>query len=269
MRNPSRLNQALQLLHCGGSPRQIQSALDQVNVGQRALPTGQRVQELNNSERFQNQLSDDRMMDNISDPWDGSYTSGGPDVFEQMQEQSIMDRIGLPSFGSGNPRISLNTPPRELSPAELRAQQATKKIINDKLMLLGLGALATGSTAAVINNRQGDDKNANIILNPVTGAVVGTGLAAGAGGLAGFYMNNTPSREMAVDMSRDRKRGSGNGYQRDAAFERDYGKKYDRKVRQRGIRGGMKGAAIGAGGVALLQLLGALKNENAGRDYLI
>ena len=50
MRNPSRLNQALQLLHGGGSPRQIQSALDQVNVGQRALPTGQRVQELKQRE---------------------------------------------------------------------------------------------------------------------------------------------------------------------------------------------------------------------------
>ena len=76
-------------------------------------------------------------------------------------------------------------------------------------------------------------------------------------------MNNTPSREMAVDMSKDRKRGSGSGYERDAAFEKNYGKKnYDRKVKQRGICGGMKGAAIGAGGVALLQLLGAMENDN-------
>jgi hypothetical protein len=264
MRNFSRMQQALELLQGGGSPRQIQSALDRVDLGQRALPSGQKVRELNNSERFQNQLSDDRMMENISDPWDGSYTSRDSDVFEQLQEQSMMERFGLPSFGSGNSRVSLSTPPRELSPAELKAQQATRDIINNKLMQIGLGGLAAGSTAAVINNQQGDDKDSSIILNPVTGAVVGTGIAAGLGGLTGYHLTNAPSREMALDMSKDRKRGSGNGYQRDAAFERDYGKKYDRKVRERGNRGGMKGAAIGAGGVALLQLLDAMKNDGSG-----
>ena len=263
MRNISRLTKALELLNGGGSPRQIQSALDQVNVGQRALPGGTNVRELKASEQIQNQLSDDRMMDNISDPWDGSYTSRDSDVFEQMQEQSIMERIGLPSLGSGNSRVSLTTPPRDLSPAELRAQQATRDIINNKLMQLGLGGLAAGSTAAVINNQQGDDRDANVILNPVTGAVVGTGIAAGLGGLTGYHLTNAPSREMAVDMSKDRKRGSGNGYQRDAAFERDYGKKYDRKVRERGIRGGLRGASAAAGGVALLQLIDAL-NKNVG-----
>ena len=262
MRNLSRLDQALQLLNGGGSPRQIQSALDQVSVGQRALPGGTNVRELANEQQLKDRLSDELLMDSVTDPWEGSYTVREPDAFEQMDEQRLMESVGMPSFGSGNPRVTLTTPASDLSPAELRAQQATRDIINNKLMQLGLGGLAVGSTAAVINNQQGDDEDANLILNPVTGALVGTGIAAGGGGLAGFYMNNTPSREMAVDMSKDRKRGSGSGYERDAAFEKNYGKKYDRKVKQRGIRGGMKGAAIGAGGVALLQLLGAMENDN-------
>ena len=262
MRNLSRLNKAMELLNGGGSPRQIQSALNQVSLDQRSLPGGTNVRELQNQQMLRERLNDERLVDEISDPWSGSYSTREADVFEDMAERTLMDQVGVPSFNPNNSKVSLDTLVVELSPRELKAQQATRKIINDKLMLLGLGALATGSTAAVINNSQGDDQGADIIVNPVTGTLVGTGLAAGAGGLAGFYMNNTPSREMAVDMSKDRKRGSGNGYQRDAAFERDYGRKYDRKVRERGIRGGLKGAAIGAGGVALLELLGAMQNDN-------
>lgn len=262
MRNISPLNQALQLLNGGESPRQIQSVLDQVNVGQRALPGGTNVRELDNERQLQDRLADERLMDSVTDPWEGSYTVREPDAFEQMDEQRLMDSIGMPSFGSGNSRVSLTTPASELSAAELRAQQATRDIINKKLMQLGLGGLAVGSTAAVINNQQGDDRDANLILNPVNGSLVGTGVAAGLGGLTGYTLNNTPSAAMALDMARDRKRGSGSSYERDAAFERDYGRKYDRKVKQRGVRGGMKGAAIGAGGVALVQLLGAMQNDN-------
>lgn len=69
------------------------------------------------------------------------------------------------------------------------------------------------------------------MLNSVTGTLVGTGLAASDGDLTGFDMHNTPSREMAVDMSQERNRGSGNWYQRNAAFERDFGKKYDLRVK--------------------------------------
>ena len=69
------------------------------------------------------------------------------------------------------------------------------------------------------------------MLNSVTGTLVGTGLAASYSALSGFDMNNTPSREMAVDMSKERNRGSGNRYQRNAAFERDFGKKYDLRVK--------------------------------------
>ena len=264
MRNISRLNQALQLLNGGGSPKQIQSAIDKVELGRRELPVGTRVREENNRQLLQDRLADERMMNDIDDPWSGSYAVREPDAFEDMTEQALMSSIGSPSF---NRKVTLETPAAELSPRELKAQQATRKIINNKLAQLGLGGLAAGSTAAVINNSQGDDQDANIIINPVTGTLVGTGLAAGAGGLTGFYMNNTPSAEMALAMAQDRKRGSGSGYERDAAFEKNYGKRYDRQVKQRGIRGGMKGAAIGAGGVALLQLLDAMKND--GSDVLI
>lgn len=225
MSNLSRLDQALQLLNGGGSPRQIQSALDHMNVGQRALPGGTNVRELANERLLKDRLSDERLMDSVTDPWEGSYTVREPDAFEQMDEQRLMDSIGMPSFGSGNSRVSLTTPSSELSPAELRAQQATRDIINKKLMQLGLGGLAIGSTAAVINNQQGDDRGPNLILNPVTGSLVGTGIAAGLGGLTGYTLNNTPSAAMALDMARDRKRGSGSSYERDAAFDKNYGKK--------------------------------------------
>ena len=72
MRNISRLNQALQLLNGGGSPRQIQSSLDQVNVGQRALPGGTNVRELANERKLKDRLSDERLMDSVTDPWEGS-----------------------------------------------------------------------------------------------------------------------------------------------------------------------------------------------------
>ena len=53
-------------------------------------------------------------------------------------------------------------------------------------------------------------------------------------------MSQTPTAEMALAV--DRKRGSGSGYDRDAACEKKYSKKYDRQVKQRGIRGGLRGA---------------------------
>lgn len=264
MRNISRLNQALQLLNGGGSPRQIQSALNKVELGRAELPVGTRVREENNRQLLEDRLADERMMNNIDDPWSGSYVMREPDAFEDMTEQALMSSVGSPSF---NRKVSLDTPVEEMTPRELKAQQATRKIINDKLMMLGLGALATGSTAAVINNTQGDDRDANLIVNPVTGTVVGTGIAAGLGGLTGYHLSNAPSQAMAVDMAKDRKRGSGSGYERDAAFERDYGKKYDRKVKQRAVRGGLRGASAGAGAVALLQLIDAINNK--GNDVFI
>lgn len=260
MRNISRLNQALQLLNGGGSPKQIQSALDKVELGKRELPVGTRVREENNRQLFEDRLADERMMNDIEDPWSGSYAVREPDAFEDMAEQALMSSVGVPSF---NRKVTMETPANELTPLEFKAQQATRKIINNKLAQLGLGGLAVGSTAAVINNSQGDDQDANVLINPVTGTLVGTGLAAGVGGLTGFYMNNTPSAEMALAMAQDRKRGLGSGYERDIAFEKNYGKKYDRQVKQRGIRGGMKGAAIGVGGAALLQLIDAIKNEGS------
>lgn len=263
MRNISRLDQALKLLNGGGAPRQIQSAIDKAAVGVSDLPrSGSFAREDINKQMLEQRLDAERDLNMVEDPWTGTYETYVPeqDGLDLMREQALMESVALPST---NRKISLDTPVEELTPRELKAQQATRKIIDDKLMMLGLGALASGSTAAVINNSQGDDRDANLILNPVTGTLVGTGLAAGAGGLVGYNLSNAPSREMAVEMSKNRKRGSGNGYQRDAAFERDYGKKYNRQVRQRGIRGGLKGASVAAGGVALLQLLNAINDEGA------
>ena len=263
MRNISRLNQALQLLNGSGSPRQIQSAIDKVDLDQRYLPGGTNVRELQNQQLLRERLDDERLMEEIADPWSGSYTTREADAFEDMAERTLMDQVGVPSLNPNNRKVTMETPANELTPRELKAQQATRKIINNKLAQLGLGGLAAGSTAAVINNSQGDDQDANVIINPVTGTLVGTGIAGGLGGLTGFYMNNTPSAEMALAMAQDRKRGSGSGYERDMAFEKNYGKKYDRQVKQRGIRGGMKGAAIGVGGAALLQLIDAIKNDGS------
>lgn len=263
MRNLARLDQAMALLNGGGSPKQIRSAIDKIDINQRYLPGGTNVRELQNQQMLRERLDDERLVEEIADPWSGSYTTRDADAFEDMAERTLMDQVGVPSLNPNNRKISLDTPAAHLSPGELKAQQATKQIIDNKLMMLGLGALASGSTAAVINNTQGDDRDANIVLNPVTGTLVGTGIAAGLGGLTGYHLTNAPSRAMAVDMAKDRKRGSGSGYERDAAFERDNGRKYARKVNQRAVRGGLRGASVAAGGVALLQLLNALNDEGA------
>ena len=56
-----------------------------------------------------------------------------------------------------------------------------------------MGALATGGTDALINAQQSDE-NGNILINPVTGTVVGTGIAADVGGLTGYTLGSTPQR---------------------------------------------------------------------------
>ena len=220
MRNISHLTQIPELLN-GSDAHAIQSALNKVEYGKRELPVSRRIREENNRQLLQDRLADERTMNDIDDPGSESYAVREPDAFEDMTEQALMSSVGSPSF---NRKISLDTPEEDLTPRELKAQQTTRKIINGKLMMLGLGALASGSTAAAIKNTQGDDRDAKVIINPVTGAVVGTGIAAGLGELTGDHLTNAPSREMAVNMSKDRKRGSGSGYQRDGAFERNFGK---------------------------------------------
>ena len=154
----------------------------------------------------------------------------------------------------------MDTPVEALTPMELKAQQATQAIINNKLAQLGMSALATGGTAALINVQQGDD-NGNVLINPVTGTVVGTGVAAGMGGLTGYALSSGPSAQMMKGMQADYRRTPGKGYERDENYVRQYGKKNSRKQRQRSIRGGLRGAAVGAGSVALLQLMNALRDE--------
>lgn len=98
MLNLSRLNQAMELLNGGGSPRQIQSALNQVSLDQRSLPGGTNVRELQNQQMLRDRLADDRLIGEISDPWSGSYTTREADVFEDMADRSVMDQISVPSF---------------------------------------------------------------------------------------------------------------------------------------------------------------------------
>ena len=142
MRNLSRLNQALQLLNGGGSPRQIQSAIDKVDLDQRYLPGGTNVRELQNQQLLRERLDDERLMEEIADPWFGSYTTREADAFEDMAERTLMDQVGVPSLNPSNRKVTLETPVNELTPRELKAQQATRKIINNKLAQLGLGGLA-------------------------------------------------------------------------------------------------------------------------------
>ena len=67
---------------------------------------------------------------------------------------------------------------------------------------------------------------------------------------------------MMKEMQADYRRTPGRGSERDENYVRQHGKKNSRRQKQRAIRGGLRGAAVGAGGVALLQLLDALKNES-------
>lgn len=247
MRNLKQLSEAISLLHSGAPPYKITAAFK--TTDDHVIPLSRKVDEYQQRRRLENQLIDER--------YDLGDTDNDIDIFEQLREEELLNGINRPR------RVSLTTPPQELTGPELRARKATRAIIDNKLMQLGLGALATGSTTAVINNIQGDDEDANIIFNPVTSTAIATGLGVGGGGLIGYHLNNAPTKQMAVEMVNDRKRGSGSGYERDAAFERDYGKKYNRKVKQRAIRGGLRGASIGAGGAALLQLIDALGNGNA------
>ena len=260
MRNLGRLDKALQLLNAGAPRQDIVKAIDRSSVSTNLLPTDSRSRELIEREMMHKRLSEERY-EGVADPWAGAYTADLPieDGLEMMAERAVQERLGIPSMNPRN-KVTLDTPVKDLTPSEQRAQRMTQEIINDKLKQLGLGALATGGTAALINAQQGDSNPLETVVD-TAGGLVGTGLAVGAGGLAGYHLSNAPSPEMALAMSQDRKRGSGNGYQRDAAFERDYGRKYDRKVKQRGVRGGLRGAAIGAGGVALLQLMGAMQDE--------
>ena len=138
MRNIPHLKQAIQPVNGGGRPRQIQSALEQVNLGHRALLSGTNVRDLANKRQLQDRWPDERLMDSVTDPSEGLYTVHKTDPFERMDEQRLIDCIGLPSFSSGNSGVTLTTPRRELSPEELKEQQATRQIINNKLINLAL-----------------------------------------------------------------------------------------------------------------------------------
>ena len=136
------------------------------------MRNGTSVRELANKRQLQDRWPDERFMDSVIDSWEGSYTIRKTDPFEHIDEQRLMDSIGLPSFSSGNSDVTLTVPRRELSQAVLNARQATRQIINIKLMQLGIGGLAVGSTAAVINNSQSHDQDANVIINPFPGTLV-------------------------------------------------------------------------------------------------
>lgn len=138
MRNISHLTQIPELLN-GSDAHAIQSALNKVEHGKRVLPVSRRIREENNRQLLQDRLADERTMNDIDDPGSGSYAIREPDAFEDMTEQTLMSSVSSPSF---NRKVSLDTPEADLTPRELKAQQAKPKIINCKLMMLGLGALA-------------------------------------------------------------------------------------------------------------------------------
>ena len=135
-------------------------------------------------------------MSEIEDPWSDSYAVHKPDAFDDMAEQALMNSVGIPSF---NRKATIETPATELTPRERKAQEATKKIIIINMMQLGLGGLAIGSTATVNRNSQSDDQDVNILINPVTGTLVKTGIAGGLGRLIGYQSrNNSPIRTTLV-----------------------------------------------------------------------
>ena len=133
MRNISHLTQIPDLLN-GSDAHAIQSALNKVEHGKRVLPVSRRIREENNRQLLQDRLADERTMNDIEDPGSGSYAIREPDAFEDMTEQALMSSVGSPSF---NRKISFDTPEANLRPCELKGQQATRKIIKGKLMMLG------------------------------------------------------------------------------------------------------------------------------------
>ena len=71
-----------------------------MKVGQRALRNGTSVRELANKRQLQDRWPDERLMDSVTDSSEGSYRVRKTDPFERLDEQRLIDCIGLPSFSS-------------------------------------------------------------------------------------------------------------------------------------------------------------------------
>lgn len=209
----------------------------------------------------------------VDDPWSGSYSAPAVDGLDDIDIANLQARYDRDANRSGKAEVnkgqsSFGIPVEQLSPMELSARAATQRIINNKLTQLGLASLAVGGTAAVINGQQGDD-NGNLLFNPVTGALVSTGIAGGLGGVVGARMGDVRESYYTPEVlsQMDKQYGGEGSYAIDAAFDKRYAPKHNQKIRGSKVRGGLRGASIGAGGMALLQLMSALKDE--GSDVMI
>ena len=213
-------------------------------------------------------------MDMVDDPWSGSYTSPAVDGLDDIDIANLQARINSDANRSGEAVVnkgqsSFGTPVEQLSPMELSARAATQRIIQNKLTQLGLASLAVGGTAALIDGQQAEDTG-NLLVNPVTGAVVSAGVAGGLGGTIGALRGDVRESYYTPEVlsQMDKQYGGEGSYARDAAFDKRYAPKHNQKIRSNRIRGSLKGAGIGVGGAALLNLIGALKQDEPSQQQL-
>jgi len=210
----------------------------------------------------------------VDDPWFGSYSAPAVDGLDDIDIANLQARINSDANRSGQAtvnkgQVSFGTPVEQMSPMERSARAATQRIIQNKLTQLGLASLAVGGTAALIDAQQGDDTG-NFLINPVTGAVVSAGVAGGIGALAGSRMGDVRESYYTPEIlsQMDKQYGTGGSYAQDAAFDKRYAPKHNQKIRGSRVRSGLRGAGIGVGGAALLNLIGALKQDEPSQQQL-
>ena len=249
-------------------PIRSRAVLHHLNQQDPKRPNIRRLREQDASAASLKEARDIDGMNMVDDPWSGSYSAPAVDDLDDIDIANLQARINRDANRSGQAEVnkgqfSFGAPVEQLSPMELSARAATQRIINNKLSQLGLASLAVDGTAAAINGQQGDD-NGNLLINPVTGALVSTGVAGGLGGVVGARMGDVRESYYTPEVlsQMDKQYGGEGSYARDAAFDKRYAPKHNQKIRGSKVRGGLRGASIGAGGVALLQLIGALKDDD-------
>lgn len=213
-------------------------------------------------------------MDMVDDPWSGSYSASAVDGLDDIDIANLQARINRDANRSGQAevnkgQVSFGTPAEQLSPMELSARAATQRIIQNKLTQLGIASLAVGGTAALIDGQQSEDTG-NLLINPVTGAVVSAAAAGGVGGTIGALRSDARESYYTPEVlsQMDKQYGGEGSYARDAAFDKRYAPRHNQKIRGNKVRSGLRGAGIGVGGAALLNLIGALKQDEPSQQQL-
>lgn len=188
------------------------------------------------------------------------------DALNNLLDQSddYKERLrGGDKLKKGTRRVKMDMPDDTLTPSERRAREVSTQLINRKLAELGLGGLAVGGAAALINDSQGElDTNAAV---PLAQGVANAYIGGTAGGFVGYGLQHLPGASPeAMARAYDAMPGEP-GPVKDAAFARRYGKEFNIKgtpgSEVRRLRGMRNGAAIGAGGAALLQLIDAFRTQ--------